>query len=164
MAYRDSASFGRRQEYGAFAELLKRGYDVYATLVDDQQIDCVVRLDKEPPVYIDIQIKARSKTAKNSGTFSAMTIKNPRANFFYIFYSEGADCYWIIPSLDIVEKANVNKDGKNKGKYRLVLANQRVDGSWHPRPKWKEYENDFDRLAAAADHISMPAKQTRSSK
>lgn len=161
MGYRDSASFGRRQEYVAFAELLKRGYDVYATLVDDQQIDCVVRLDQEPPVYIDVQIKARSNTAKNAGTFAALTIKNPRANFFYIFYSEPANCYWIIPSLDIAEKANRSKGGKNQGKYAIVLANQRVDGSWHPRPKWKEYENNFDLLSSAAQHISMPAKRIR---
>lgn len=161
MAYRDSASFGRRQEYVAFAELLKRGYDVYATLVDDQQIDCVVRLDQDPPVYIDIQIKARSKTAKNAGTFSAMTIKKPRTNFFYIFYCEPADCYWIIPSLDIAKKALRNKSGKNQGKYRLDLANQRVNGSWYPRPKWKEYENNFDLLADAGKHIFMPAEKYR---
>jgi len=43
MAYRDSASFGKRQEFVAIAELLRRGFDVYLTLVDDQQIDCVVR-------------------------------------------------------------------------------------------------------------------------
>lgn len=34
MAYRDSSSFGKRQEYIAIAELLKRGFDVYMTLVD----------------------------------------------------------------------------------------------------------------------------------
>lgn len=41
--FRSSASFGKRQEFGAIAELLRRGYDVYVTLVDDQQIDGVVR-------------------------------------------------------------------------------------------------------------------------
>ncbi len=30
-------------------KLLRRGFDVYVTLVDDQQIDCVVRLDENPP-------------------------------------------------------------------------------------------------------------------
>ena len=45
MSYRDTASFGKRQEYSVIAELLKRGFDVYMTLVDDQGIDCVVRLD-----------------------------------------------------------------------------------------------------------------------
>jgi hypothetical protein len=85
-SFRSSASFGKRQEFGAIAELMRRGYDVYLTLVDDQQIDCIVRIERNPyPVYIDIQIKARSKTAKNPGTFAAMEIKKPRPNFYFIF-------------------------------------------------------------------------------
>lgn len=64
-SYRNTASFGKRQEYIAIAELLKRGYDVYMTLVDDQQIDCIVRHDNGSFVkYVAVQIKARSKTAK----------------------------------------------------------------------------------------------------
>lgn len=59
MKYRDTASFGRRQEYSVIAELLKRNFDVYMTLVDDQGIDCVIRLDDKR--YVDVQIKARSK-------------------------------------------------------------------------------------------------------
>jgi hypothetical protein len=34
------------QEYVAVAELLPRGFDVYTTLVDDQQIDCIIRHEK----------------------------------------------------------------------------------------------------------------------
>ena len=69
-------------------ELLRRGYDVYMTLVDDQQIDCVIRQEKNGKLrYLDVQIKARSENAKNPGTFSAMEIRQPRENFIYIFYS-----------------------------------------------------------------------------
>ena len=47
--FRNSASFGKRQEMVVFGELLRRGYDVYLTLVDDQQIDCIVRFgDRDP--------------------------------------------------------------------------------------------------------------------
>ncbi len=92
MAFRDSASFGKRQEYVAVAELPKRGFDVYMTLVDDQQIDCIVRFDEDPPRYVDVQIKARSKGAKHPGTFAAMRVRRPRESFFFIFYSEAADC------------------------------------------------------------------------
>jgi len=42
-SYRSSAAFGKRQEYIAVAELLRRGYDVYMILVDNLQIDCVIR-------------------------------------------------------------------------------------------------------------------------
>lgn len=146
MDHRDSASFGKRQEFVAFGELLKRGFDVYMTLVDDQQIDCVIRLPKKPkPVYLDIQIKARSSQANivSAGQFSALVIKDPRENFFYIFYSEPANSYWVIPSLALVKEANRNKEGKNKGKYSIVFTNKTK-----PRPKFEKYLNNFDLLRA----------------
>lgn len=148
-AYRNSASFGKRQEYVVFAELLRRGFDVYLTLVDDQKIDCIIRFDAEPPVYVDVQIKARSKTAKNPGTFSALEMKNPRKNLFYIFYSEGAGCHWVMPSLDLAKRGTRNKSGKNAGKYRIVFTNTTVKGEVRPRPKWTEYQNRFDLLDEA---------------
>jgi hypothetical protein len=88
-SFRSSGSFGKRQEYIAVAELLRRGYDVYMTLVDDQQIDCVVRVEVDShPVYVDVQIKARSAGAKQAGTFAALTVRDPRPNFMFVFYSE----------------------------------------------------------------------------
>lgn len=146
MAYRNTASFGKRQEYIAVAELLKRGFDVYMTLVDDQGIDCIVRLDRPVPVYLDIQIKARSASAKNPGTFAAMNIQDPRPNYFFIFYSEGADTYWILPSQDVLDKGNINKEGINAGKCRIVFTNTLKDGTVKPRPKWAEYQNAFHLL------------------
>lgn len=148
--YRNSASFGKRQELVAFAELLRRGFDVYLTLVDDQQIDCIVRLgDRDPPVYIDIQIKARSESAKNPGTFAAMEIRKPRRNFFFIFYSELAKTYWVMPSLDVVKLASRNKTGKAAGRYRIVFTNIDSKGQARPRPKWVAYQNRFDLLEQA---------------
>jgi hypothetical protein len=55
------------------AELLKRGLDVYMTLVDDQDIDCVVRLDNKR--YVEVQIKARSESAKNWNVSAAMSFE-----------------------------------------------------------------------------------------
>jgi hypothetical protein len=101
MAFRSSASFGKRQEYIAVAELLRRDFDVYMTLVDDQQIDCVIRIEDagKPLRYLDVQIKARSKTAGQASTFAAMEIRHPRPNFWFIFYSEICQTYWVVPSL-----------------------------------------------------------------
>jgi len=145
-SHRSSASFGKRQEYIAIAELLRRGYDVYMTLVDDLQIDCVIRQEKNDRLrYLDIQIKARSEGAKNPGTFSAMEIRQPRKGFFFIFYSEQAKTYWIVPSLELIKEANQNKTGSNKGKYRIVFTNQNKNGA-SPRPRFKKYENAFDLL------------------
>src|SRR2546426_7999626 len=112
-SHRLTGSFGKRQELIAMGDLLRQRLDVYMTMVDDQQIDCIVRLDGDPPVYVDVQIKARSKAAKNPGMFAAMEIRKPRPNFFFMFYSETADCYWIMPSLDVVKLASRNKTGKN---------------------------------------------------
>lgn len=151
MAFRHSASFGKRQEFVAIAELLKRDFDVYLTLVDDQGIDCVIRLDRPDPVYLDIQIKARSKTAKNAGKFSAMTIQNPRKNYFFIFYSEAANAYWVMPSLELADKANKVKSGENKGKQSINFTNTLKDGTVNPRPKWDEYKNNFNLLNEYCD-------------
>lgn len=118
MSYRDSASFGKRQEYVVVAELLKRGFDVYMTLVDDQGIDCIMRIDEN--TYIDIQIKARSKTAKQWNFFAAMTIE-PRENYYFIFYLETTDTFWVLPSLEVVDLAVTNKNGKHAGKHSLTL-------------------------------------------
>lgn len=152
-SYRSSASFGKRQEYVAVAELLKRGYDVYMTLVDDQQIDCVVRLERSgSPEYLDIQIKARSKDCKpmNAGTFAAMEIRNPRKNFYFIFYSEQADTYWVMPSLRLVKEATRSKTGKNVGKYRIQFCNVSERGEIKPRPRFAKYQGRFDLLRDGA--------------
>ncbi len=132
LSYRHVASFGKRQEYSIIAELLKRNYDVYLTLVDDQQIDCIVRIGDKKPKYVDIQIKARSKDcdSMNAARFAGMKIENPRENYFFIFYSEQLGKTWVIPSLDIVNKiGSMNKQGKNKGKFSLNMAGHSIKNS-----------------------------------
>jgi hypothetical protein len=154
MRYREGASFGKRQEFIAVAELLKRNFDVYLTLVDDQQIDCIIRLSRSPPIYIDVQIKARAKDKKNAASFSDLNIKSPRPNYFYIFYVEATECYWVMPSLNIVKEARSIKSGNSAGNFKLDFANQQKDGSWKPRPKWKEYENSFHLLEEYENNLT----------
>jgi hypothetical protein len=45
-SFRSSASFGKRQEFAAIAELLKRNYDVHLTLVVDQPTTLPSRFNK----------------------------------------------------------------------------------------------------------------------
>ena len=118
MRFRDTASFGKRQEYTVVAQLLQRGFDVYMTLVDDQGIDCVVRLNGHR--YLDIQIKARSKDAKNWNFFPAMEFK-VRDNFSFIFYTEKNDSVWVMPSRDVKRLGFTNRSGKNAGTVSLSL-------------------------------------------
>ena len=133
-------------EYAVIAELLRRGFDVYMTLVDDQQIDCILRFGNNPPVYTDVQIKARSLQAKNTGMFASMKVLKPRENFIFIFYDEEIDTHWVMSSLDLMQEGNTIKSGPNIGKVKISFANKRVDGIWRTRPKFFEYENDFSRL------------------
>jgi len=116
--YRDSASFGKRQEFVVIAELLKEGFDVYLTLVDDQGIDCIIRLDQDH--YLDIQIKARSNSAKKPYRFAALQIE-PRDNYFFIFYTEDNTAFWTMPSRDVIKYAYQNQSGQNAGKYAINL-------------------------------------------
>lgn len=147
-SHRSTASFGKRQEYIIVAELLRRGFDVYMTLVDDQQIDCIVRLNNDgQPKYLDIQIKARSMDCLpgNAGLFPLLDIPQPRFNYYFIFFSDQAKTTWVIPSMDLVRLARSNKSGKNIGKYSINLCNHYSTGV-KPRPKFREYEFAFDLL------------------
>ncbi|MBI9060280.1 MAG: hypothetical protein JEZ01_21110 [Labilibaculum sp.] len=122
MKFRDSASFGKRQEFLTMADLLKRGYDVYPTLVDDKQIDCIIRMETEKgPKYIDIQIKARSKSAKKEswGAWPSVKLENPRKNLVYIFYSEPLETIWIIPSIAISQLGYQSKSTMETPIYQL---------------------------------------------
>lgn len=145
--FRHSASFGKRQEFGAIAELLRRGYDVYTTLVDDQGIDCIIR--QAPDTFYDVQIKARSKESKAGqvGHFPLLDCSNARKNYIFIFFSEAVGergRYWVIPSLTIVQPGfgTTLKSGKNKGKYRLILN----------RPKYKDFVEAFEAAFGKPPH------------
>jgi hypothetical protein len=52
MNHRSTASFGKRQEYIAVGELLRRGFDIYLTLVTHQQIDYMLRKAR-PHLVVD---------------------------------------------------------------------------------------------------------------
>jgi hypothetical protein len=127
MTYRDTASFGKRHEYVTIAELIKQEFDVYQTLVDDQQIDCIIRNEKGgKPVYLDIQIKARSRNAQKQswGVWPSVKIL-PRPNFFFIFYSEPLDRYWVIPSEILVERGYKAPSRRTEPIYEITLAHCR---------------------------------------
>lgn len=146
--FRNRASFGKRQEYTVIAEMLKRGFDVYIPLVDDQHIDCILR--RGDGDYLDVQIKARSNDCIpfDAGRFAAMDIPNPRDNYFFIFYSEQTDCHWIFPSLKLVGLASRNKHGANVGKYHINLTGwSKKKGQVYPSSKFDEYKNNFSLLA-----------------
>ena len=143
--YRNRASFGKRQEYVIISELLEQGFDVYIPLVDDRQIDCVIRRRQDD--YIDVQIKARSRDCSpfDAGRFAAMNIPAPRDNYYFILYSEQAGCYWVFPSVKLVQLASQNKQGENIGKYHINLTGLKNKQAY-PLSKFDEFKNNLQIL------------------
>ena len=147
MSFRSSSSYGKRKEYKAIAKLLELNFDVYETIVDDQGIDCIIRINSRR--YVEIQLKARSIkncVLKDRGYFPQLSISQPRDNYFFILYSEHADSYWVIPSLHIVDMGrkggfNVSqmKNGPNKGKYSVRVAGSKCN----PLPQFEKYKNEI---------------------
>ena len=117
---KNKAAFGKQQEYVAIAKLLELKLDVYVPIVDDKGIDCIIRRGDND--YIEIQIKARSADCnpKESGKFAGLKILEPRENYYFLFYSEKAKTYWIIPSLELVCKASKVKTGTQQGSITLT--------------------------------------------
>ena len=137
-----TVAIGKSQEYKAVAALLGLGYDVYIPVVDDKQIDCVLRIDDNR--YLDIQIKARSKQTKYNmaGVFTAKDFE-PRDTYFFIFYSEEIDTYWIIPSRELKEYVTIDKNGK----FSIRLAGKvKNKNEIHPQKKYLKYKNNFKLL------------------
>jgi hypothetical protein len=144
MSYKkkNTASFGKRQEYSVIAELLKRNFDIYTTLVDDKGIDCIIRLNDKK--YLDIQIKARSETAKQWSRFAALSFTT-RKNFFFIFYTEKNKRFWVIPSKNVKRLGSKNKSGKYKGKITLNLPT--IDKGKKAKI-FKKYRDGFELLGS----------------
>ncbi len=120
-------AYGRRHEYIVIAELLRHGFDVYIPLVDDRQIDCVIR--RGYGHYLDLQIKARSQ----NGQFAAINMTCPRRSYFFIFYVESIKTRWIFPSLDLKCKARLQQTGR----YDITLTS--LGDEIVPRREFDEY-------------------------
>ena len=84
IAFRHSAGFGRRMEYWLIGQMLREGLDVYVPLVDDFGIDAVIR--KRDNQFIEIQIKARSRTVLLGDTalFAAIDHPEPRRSYYFV--------------------------------------------------------------------------------
>ena len=120
MAFRDTSSFGKRIEYKIIAQMLMDGLDVYTPLIDDHGVDCIIK--KPDGTFVEIQIKARSKTCKQNGFFSVDNHKEAMPNFYFVFYSELVDKMWVFSSEEFVNLSIINKGGKHAGRRKLTLA------------------------------------------
>ena len=83
------------------------------------------------------------KSLNSGGLFAAMDIRNPRPNYWFVFYLCDTGTFWLINSMDVVRLASRNSDrAKNAGQYYLQLAYRSK-----PRPRFDCYvASGFSRL------------------
>ena len=151
IAFRHSAGFGKRIEYWVIGLMLKQGLDVYLPLVDDNGIDAVIK--RPDGSFIEVQIKARSKTVKlGDGALFAAITHEMRQNYWFIFYSERLDTIWIMSSDEFIVEAVQNKNGINIGKRSLWFNGTKMNKASGERVEYVKdrYQgyvcNDFSRL------------------
>jgi len=151
MRFRDSASFGKRIEYYLIGLMLKEGLDCYMPLVDDDGIDVVIR--KQTGEYIEVQIKARSKTVNDgdAALFSAMR-HEARENYYFVFYSERLEAMFILSSEEYLQVCSTNKNGKNVGKRSIWFNGNKINKETGLKeeyiyPRFEKYiAKDFSRF------------------
>ncbi len=149
--FRHSAGFGKRIEYWVIGLMLKEGIDVYVPLVDDDAIDAVIK--KPDGSFVEVQIKARSKTVKigDSALFAAIP-HEARKNYYFVFYSERLGTFWIMSSEEFIKESVQNKSGENVGLRSIWFNGKRKDkttGEYkeHVHERFKKYiVSDFSQF------------------
>ena len=151
IAFRHSAGFGKRIEYWVVGLMVKSGLDVYLPLVDDDAVDAVIK--RPDGLFIEVQIKARSKTVKlgDAGLFAAIT-HECRPNYWFVFYAERLDTLWLMSSDEFIAESVQNKNGINAGKRSLWFNGTKMNKDAGRREEYikdryqKYVVEDFSRL------------------
>ena len=150
--FRNLAGFGKRMEYWVAGLMIKEGLDVYMPLVDDKGIDIVVR--REGGTFVEVQVKARSKDVIMSNAALVSAIRHEqRDNYYFVFYSERLDLFWIMTSEEFIKESVQTKTGKNIGKrgiwFNGTCKNKETgEREEYCRPRFEKYiAKDFSRLA-----------------
>ena len=146
------AGFGKRMEYWVAGLMIKEGFDVYMPLVDDKGIDIIVRRKDE--TFVEVQVKARSKDVIMSTAASFGPIRHEqRNNYYFVFYSERLDMFWIMTSEEFIKESVQKKTGKYIGQRYIQLNGIRKNKKTgereeHCKPQFEKYiAKNFSRLA-----------------
>lgn len=138
-SFRHTAGFGKRIEYWIIGQMLKEGLDVYIPMVDDFGIDAVIR--KSDGSFVEVQIKARSKDVAfgDAALFAAITHEQ-RDNYYFVFYSERLETFWVMSSEEFISVSVLNKSGKNKGKRSIWFnGKNKKNNSEHRKPQFEKF-------------------------
>ena len=151
ISFRSSAGFGKRMEYKLVGDMLMEGLDCYLPLVDDHGVDCVIK--KSDGTFIEVQIKARSKTVADGDAVLFAAIEHDcKPNFYFVFYSERLDLMWIMSSEEFLKECITNKTGKNAGKRTIWFNGNKINKEKGVKeeycyPKYEKYiAKDFSRF------------------
>lgn len=129
-SFSHSATFGKRIEY-------YKGLDV----------DTVIK--KPDGTFVEIQIKARSKTVTfGDATLFAALKHEYRPNYWFLFYSKRIEKNLILSSKEFIKNSNQNKTGKNKGKRSIWFNGKKTkEQTEHIKPQFEKYAVvNFDRI------------------
>lgn len=165
-SFRHSAGFGKRIEYWVIGLMLKEGMDVYIPLVDDHAVDAIVK--RHDGSIAQIQIKARSNTVKEGDAALFAAIPHElREDYWFVFYSERLETFWIMTSAEFIQEAYQNKAGKNAGARSLWLNGMKRDPkTGKSRPYVKErfahyVAKDFSRISEQSS-VTLPSASAAS--
>ena len=124
-----STEFGKQMEYWIISLMLKEGLEIYTPFVDDDAIDLIIK--KPNGTFIEIQIKARSKTVvAGDGASFEITYHKKRKNYFFVFYSERLKTFWIMSSEEFLKDSGQNKTGKHIGRRSISFNGKHKDVSF----------------------------------
>ena len=140
---------GKYGELTVTARLIDEGREVYFPAVDDHGIDMMIitrdtiQGDGSLPEHYPFQ-EIQVKTLKEGGLF-VFTCRNPRPNYWFVFYVKATGLFWLINSVELVKRevsSPNHADRPNEGAYTVSLATRtRIT------PKNERFlVKDFDRI------------------
>ena len=138
---------GKYGEYSVILKLLKEGFNIYPTLVDDIGVDLIIKNKNEK--YIEIQIKS-VWTDLNKEWFQIQTKSDEnliRNNFFIIGIDKEQNS-WIFPSKVFFDERYTSKSRKKSGGYTfdLNLALKRRKNKKVNRELLSNYKENWKQL------------------
>jgi len=124
---------GKEAEHLFFSMLLKKGFDVYTPLVDDNRIDALVRLGANK--YVEIQIKSREADVKSPRGLADIKYTKGKSNYWFAIHTKhnNEPIWWLLSAKDFEKHATggendvwgitLNKD--NPAHKRFILDEKR---------------------------------------
>ena len=141
MVTKNTQKYGKRKELDIISKMLEENLDVYVPIVDDHGIDCIITRDELH--YCKVQIKSRSSDVRQPGCFTVDNHEVVIPNFYFVFFCEKTDCFWIFSSEEFCDCAKLRTNCKTAGRRKITL----VSAGGRKSKKYLNYcYQNFDRI------------------